>query len=212
MVTQNKNFVLLKEHIKNNIVLYSISVFCVLIGIVLGVNAVKHTDNTNRIILNLNNYINIFRNDTFTFKNLFLNTLLVYLPFVIYIWIFGFTILGIPFTILLDAYKGYTVGFTFHFLLLLSVYKYKWIVLMLIIFQNVIFIPSIVIFSVISMRFSLKVNFKNMNKNKSQSFISQVVSYFIIFIIIFCLMSIGFLVEALIASISVDILAKNLMY
>ncbi|KYH35707.1 stage II sporulation protein M [Clostridium tepidiprofundi DSM 19306] len=212
MVTQNKNFVLFKKHIKNNIVLYAISVFCVLIGIVLGVNVVKHTDHINRMILNLNNYINMLKDNTITFKNLFLNSLVGYLPFVIYIWIFGFTIFGIPFTILLDMYKGYTVGFTFYFLLLVLDYKAKWIVLMFIIFQNVIFIPSVVIFSVISMRFSLKINLKNMNKNKSQSFFSQVISYFITFVIIFCIMSIGFLVEGLTGSISMDILAKNLVH
>lgn len=190
----NKN---LSRHLQENVWLYAVCLLCLFTGIVLGVYTVKYMGAMER--QDLINYFLGFKKSigstAVNHKTVLIQTVKSNLPMLIALWILGFTMVGIPVILIIDIIKGFTLGFTLSFIFYSMNYSGVSFVLMGVLPQNIIYIPCIIIGSVLSMRLALtklqeKIN-KQTNFNKRYS-----LDYTIAFFIITLIMILGFLYEA----------------
>ena len=123
--------------------------FCV--GIALGAFMVKYmnvNDSTD-----LSNYFSSFTESILVSQientKLFFNILIKISITVVIIIILGFTVFGMPFILLIDLIKGFTLGYTFTFLLTTFNGKGIWLAIVSILPQNIFYIPSFIALSII---------------------------------------------------------------
>ena len=148
--------------------------FCV--GIALGAFMVKYmniNDSTD-----LSNYFSSFTESILVSQvestKLFFNILIKISITVVIIIILGFTVFGIPFILLIDLIKGFTLGYTFTFLLTTFNGKGIWLAIVSILPQNIFYIPSFISLSIISIEFSAtKLRYKFFNKGTINTIVKK---------------------------------------
>ena len=105
---------------------------------------------------------------------LFFNILIKISITVVIIIILGFTVFGIPFILLIDLIKGFTLGYTFTFLLTTFNGKGIWLAIVSILPQNIFYIPSFIALSIISIEFSAtKLRYKFFNKGTINTIVKK---------------------------------------
>jgi stage II sporulation protein M len=187
----------LSKHFHESMWLYVVSLLCLFTGIVLGIYTVKYMDDRLRqdvisYFLNFNeNISSIEVNNT----AVLLESLKSNLPMILILWVVGLTIIGIPIVLIVDIVKGFSFGFATYFAFYSMGYKGTWFVLLGVLPQNIIYIPCLIVASVLAMRLSLsklkdRVN-KQINYNKNY-FLEYSTTFFIIVLV----MILGFLYEA----------------
>jgi stage II sporulation protein M len=198
-----KNFITkfdLKSKISENLLLYIIVLVCLCTGIVLGIYAVKYMASFERN--DLTNYLSNFMSaaNTSETKNfaVLIQTVKNNLPIIVIIWFLGLTMVGMPLILVMDLFKGFSIGFTVSFLMKELGMQGIGISLLTVIPQNIIYIPCIMLASVFSIEFSLNFLNKNSYKNKKENLAIEIVSYTSMFAAIIIVMCIGFLLEAFI--------------
>ncbi|MDD3224917.1 MAG: stage II sporulation protein M [Clostridium sp.] len=185
------------RHFQGNLWLYLFSSICLCTGIVLGVYTVKYMSSFDKS--DLISYMTSFTSSG-NFKNInyevvFLEVLKTNIPQLIIIWFLGLTMIGIPIILVMDIIKGFTLGFTVTFFINGMGMKGIWLSLFSVIPQNIIYIPCVIISSVIAMEFSFMLIKDNSNKNWTKNISSKILSYSLIFIGITAVMFIGFVFE-----------------
>ncbi|MCM8711057.1 stage II sporulation protein M [Clostridium sp. SYSU_GA19001] len=200
-MTNGRRIINFNKHIEDNFWLYIISMLCVFTGIVLGIYAVKYmgiVENEN-LLSYLNDFTKNIAGVSFQYKNMFLDILKNNFPLIIAIWFLGLTMVGIPVILIIDVIKGFTIGFTISFMIKSFGAKGIGMVLLGVLPQNIIYIPCIMLSSVIAMEFSLNILKDSRAKKHWIGGIGiRIVSYTIIFVMIFAVMCSGFLLETLV--------------
>jgi stage II sporulation protein M len=198
-----KNFITkfdLKSKISENLLLYIIVLVCLCTGIVLGIYAVKYMASFERN--DLTNYLSNFMTSVNTSETkkfaVLIQTVKNNLPIIVIIWFLGLTMVGMPLILVMDLFKGFSIGFTVSFLMKELGMQGIGISLLTVIPQNIIYIPCIILASVFSIEFSLNFLNKNTYKNKKENLAIEIVSYTSMFVAIIIVMCIGFLLEAFI--------------
>lgn len=169
--------------------------FCV--GIVLGVYAVKSMNPTDRQDLTsyYTSFINSMGKKPIDYGILLLEVVKKNIFLIVPIIIFSFTFFGSPIILALDLIKGFTIGYTFTFLLTTFNGQGLGIALSSVIPQNIIYIPSIIALSIMALsisttkfkeKFIRKTPIKNLILNKGG---------INILIILLCIVVIGIVVE-----------------
>lgn len=186
------------RHFERNFWLYVISLLCFCTGIVLGIYTFKYMGVTEKS--DMINYITSFSSSVKTTeidnKKIFIETLKNNLPIVIALWVFGLTIVGIPLILVLDVIKGFTMGFSITFIINCMGIKGVWISLLGVMPQNIVYIPCIIIASVLGMELSMNKLKEKVSKNKTYFVYPKNISYTVTFFIIFLIMVFGFICEA----------------
>lgn len=185
-------------HFQKNFWLYVVSLLCLCTGIVLGIYTVKYMGDFEKT--DLINYFISF-NDSIASTNInnkfiFFETIKNNLPIVFVLWLLGLTIIGIPVILIIDIMKGFTIGFTISFVISGMGIKGLWIALLGVLPQNIIYIPCLVICSVLSMEFSLSKITGKINNSMSIRGRSGNMNYSMTFLIITLAMFLGFIVES----------------
>ena len=168
--------------------------FCV--GITLGTFMVKYMNYNDAN--DLTNYFSSFTkslvSEPINSKILFLDILKKNLILLTAIVLFGLTIFGAPIILLIDLIKGFTLGYTFSFLLTSFEGKGIWLALASTLPQNIIYIPCFIVLSIVSIQFSsMKLRDKFFNKGKVNTIIEREIIFKIgVFL---CLFIIGTIVE-----------------
>jgi len=188
----------LNEHLQQNFWLYVISLFCVFTGIVLGIYAVKYMNNVENsdLLSYFTNFNQNISNGGFKYSNIISDIIKNNISIILAVWFLGLTMVGIPIILIIDVIKGFTLGFTISFIVKGLGTKGIGIILIGILPQNIIYIPCIIIASVVAMEFSLSILREKMNKQWVSSIWMKITSYSFIFILIAVLMGVGFLLEA----------------
>lgn len=200
-VLKNNSDILVKRHIEKNMMTYIISFLCIGIGVVLGVYSIKYMQSADKGNINqwLNTAISSLQTKDIGLKALFVESLKNYLPLVFALWFLGLTIIGIPFIIIIDLIKGYTLGFTFSCIISNYAMKGFGAAMFGVVLQNLIFIPCIVFLSVLSMEFSRSIlRDKTMILDRS-TFLSCVLNYTLVYGVVFLIMLVGSGLETVVA-------------
>ncbi|MGV8982403.1 stage II sporulation protein M [Clostridium sp.] len=202
----------INKHIQENFWLYIVSILCVFTGIILGMYSVKYMGEfeQNDLVNYLTSFIDPSNASGISYKLIFLQSIKNNLPVIIFLWFLGLTIVGIPIIIIIDLLKGFTVGFTFSFMISGLGKSGIGIAILGVLPQNIIYIPCIIFASVVSMEFSIMLLKDKFNKQWTSSITSRIIYYSIIFIIIIIFLFIGIIIESYIAPYFVRNLVNNL--
>lgn len=201
----------INKHIQENFWLYIISILCVFTGIILGIYSVKYMGDLerNNLVNYLMNFIEPSNTSGISYKLIFLQSVKNNLPVIIFLWFLGLTIVGIPIIIVINLLKGFTVGFTFSFMISGLGKSGVGVAILGVIPQNLIYIPCIVFASVISMEFSIMLIRNKFNKQWTSSTMSRIIYYSVIFMVIIIFMFIGTIIESYIAPYFIKSLINN---
>ncbi|WP_040211857.1 stage II sporulation protein M [Clostridium polynesiense] len=167
------------------------------IGIVLGVYTVKYMNSYD--MNNLNDYFSLFlqslKEKSFDNRELIIEAVKNNFIIILVIWGFGFTILGIPVILITNMIKGYTLGFSFSFIIVSMGYKSMGFALLALMPQNLIYVACIIIISVYSFNLSLEKIKNRFIKTSHYTNSKNVVNYLYCFIVIALIMFMGFFIE-----------------
>ena len=202
----------INKHIQENFWLYIISILCIFTGVILGIYSVKYMGEfeQNDLVNYLMNFIDPSNTNGISYKLIFIQAIKNNLPVIIFLWFLGLTIVGLPIIIIIDLLKGFTVGFTFSFMISGLGKAGVGIAILGVLPQNLIYIPCIVFASVVSMEFSIMLLKDKFNKQWTSSISSRIIYYSVIFLIIIILLFIGIIIESYIAPYFVKNLINNL--
>jgi stage II sporulation protein M len=199
------------DHFQNNMWLYILSTLCLSTGIVFGVYAVKYMDATQKstLITSLSNFIKSTSFSNVSYNQIMFESIKNNVPMLIVVWFLGMTMIGIPIILMLDIIKGFTMGFTVTFLINGMGYKGIWLSLLSVLPQNLVYIPCIVIASVISMKFSLTFLSNNAKKHLTNNLLAKLLTYSMMFMIIISVMFIGVSFEAYVSPNVIKLIALS---
>jgi len=182
--------------------------FC--LGISFGLYTVKYMGASDKN--DLTNYFfsftNSIGNEPINYGTLLFEVIKKNILLIIPIFVLGLTFFGAPIILILDLLKGFTLGYTFSFMVTTFEGKGIGLALVSIIPQNLIYIPCFIALSVISLSMStekFKGRFFKRGKNKDSLF-DGVLNKLIIIIILF---SIGILVETYVSPSLIKIVTKK---
>lgn len=182
--------------------------FC--LGISFGLYTVKYMGASDRN--DLTNYFFSFTNnvgnESIDYGRLLFEVIKKNIIIIIPIFVLGLTFFGAPIILILDLVKGYTLGYTFSFVVTTFEGKGLGLALVSIIPQNILYIPCFIALSVISLSMSTE-KFKNKyfkNGNIKSIFFADFINKLVMIII---LLSIGILVETYISPSLIKFVAKK---
>ncbi|MGL5379974.1 stage II sporulation protein M [Clostridium sp.] len=148
----------LNSNLRENKLLYILVLVFFFVGIVLGAYTIKYMNVTDAT--DLSNYFSSFLNKTIenpvSNNALFLDVLKKNLLMIVLIVALGLTVFGSPFILIIDLIKGFTLGYTFSFLITTFSGKGIWLALSSVLPQNIIYIPFFIGISIISLEISSK--------------------------------------------------------
>lgn len=182
--------------------------FC--LGISFGLYTVKYMGASDRN--DLTNYFfsftNNVENESIDYGRLLFEVIKKNIIIIIPIFVLGLTFFGAPIILILDLVKGYTLGYTFSFVVTTFEGKGLGLALVSIIPQNILYIPCFIALSVISLSMSTE-KFKNRyfkTGNIKSLFFTDFLNKLVMIIV---LLSIGILVETYISPSLIKFVAKK---
>ena len=113
------------------------------------------------------------------------------------IWFLGMTLIGTPLIVGILFYRGIAIGFTFHLLFHLESWKGTGIFLASVMPQNLIYVPCLLICSVLALNLSL--NLLKKKKRRHLSFSGLFLRYQIYFILFIGITAAGAFLESWLA-------------
>ncbi|WCM70938.1 stage II sporulation protein M [Clostridium perfringens] len=147
----------LMESLKENKITFLWVLLFFLVGIVLGSYTVYYMSDFNRVEITtyFNNFLEFLGGNSVSYTSILVDSIKSILPMVTIIVLLGYTAVGTPIILMMDLAKGYVIGFTFS--LIVSMLGSKGIMLVLsgLMLQNLIFIPIIMLISVLAIRHSV---------------------------------------------------------
>jgi stage II sporulation protein M len=149
----------LGRHIKENLGVYFTVTLFFAIGLAAGAFTAKALDNAQKqdLILYLNRFFQVLGNEKIKNTEIFLQSIKNNFQTIFFIWLFGITFIGIPFTLLVTSFRGFIIGFTIAFLIQGLGWKGFLFALAAVIPQNILYIPCLLIISSLSLCFSFQV-------------------------------------------------------
>ena len=152
---RNKRIIILeiiKEHVVNNKKEYMLVLLLFIIGIFLGVFFINHIQETQK--LEITTYLSTFmekmkNTETLDYMELLKNSIGQNILLAVVLWFFGTTVIGIPVVFGLILYRGFCLGYTISVCVtILGLPQGVLFALILLLLQNIIFIPAILALAV----------------------------------------------------------------
>lgn len=147
----------LMESLKENKITFLWVLLFFLVGIVLGSYTVYYMSDFNRVEITnyFNNFLGFLNGNSVAYTSILVDSIKNVLPMVVIIILLGYTAVGIPVILMMDLAKGYVIGFTFS--LIVSILGGKGLILVLsgLMLQNLIFIPIIMLISILAIKHSM---------------------------------------------------------
>lgn len=164
--------------------------FCT--GIVVGAYTVKYMKVADMEDLSsyFTSFVNVIGGQDINYTTLLLSVIKKNLIIIVPIILFGLTFFGSPVILIVDFFKGFSLSYTFTFLLTTFEGKGLPLALASVIPQNIIYIPGFVILSIIALKFSIlkfkmQVVKKGSNKNNfsNKDFLNCIVAILVLFMV-----------------------------
>lgn len=181
----------MNSNFKENKIFYLLVLTFFFVGILLGAYTIKYMDGVDGKDLSdyFTGFVKSITNQEIKTHELLLSIIKNNILTVVLIIALGFTIFGAPLILIIDLIKGFTLGYTFSFLLTTFEGKGIWIALVSTVPQNLLYIPFFVGISIISLELSsakIKQKFfggARFNKNMYSELFIKVSFFFILFIV-----------------------------
>lgn len=181
----------MNSNFKENKIFYLLVLTFFFVGILLGAYTIKYMDGVDGKDLSdyFTGFVKSITNQEIKTHELLLSIIKNNILTVVLIIALGFTILGAPLILIIDLVKGFTLGYTFSFLLTTFEGKGIWIALVSTVPQNLLYIPFFVGISIISLELSsakIKQKFfggARFNKNMYSELFMKLSFFFILFIV-----------------------------
>lgn len=147
----------LMESLKENKITFLWVLLFFLVGIVLGSYTVYYMSDFNRVEITtyFNNFLEFLGGNSVSYTSILVDSVKSILPMVVIIVLLGYTAVGTPIILMMDLAKGYVIGFTFSLIVSMLGIKGVMLVLSGLMLQNLIFIPIIMLISVLAIRHSV---------------------------------------------------------
>ncbi|MDK0539894.1 stage II sporulation protein M [Clostridium perfringens] len=147
----------LMESLKENKITFLWVLLFFLVGIVLGSYTVYYMSDFNRVEITtyFNNFLEFLGGNSVSYTSILIDSIKSILPMVVIIVLLGYTAVGTPIILMMDLAKGYVIGFTFSLIVSMLGSKGVMLVLSGLMLQNLIFIPIIMLISVLAIRHSV---------------------------------------------------------
>ena len=147
----------LVESLKENKITFLWVLLFFLVGIVLGSYTVYYMSDCNRVEITtyFNNFLEFLGGNSVAYTSILVDSIKSILPMVVIIVLLGYTAVGTPIILMMDLAKGYVIGFTFSLIVSMLGSKGVMLVLSGLMLQNLIFIPIIMLISVLAIRHSV---------------------------------------------------------
>ena len=147
----------LMESLKENKITFLWVLLFFLVGIVLGSYTVYYMRDFNRVEITtyFNNFLEFLGGNSVAYTSILVDSIKSILPMVVIIVLLGYTAVGTPIILMMDLAKGYVIGFTFSLIVSMLGSKGVMLVLSGLMLQNLIFIPIIMLISVLAIRHSV---------------------------------------------------------
>ncbi len=147
----------LMESLKENKITFLWVLLFFLVGIVLGSYTVYYMSDFNRVEITtyFNNFLEFLGGNSVAYTSILVDSIKSILPMVAIIVLLGYTAVGTPIILMMDLAKGYVIGFTFSLIVSMLGSKVIMLVLSGLMLQNLIFIPIIMLISVLAIRHSV---------------------------------------------------------
>ncbi|WP_349404613.1 stage II sporulation protein M [Clostridium perfringens] len=145
------------ESLKENKITFLWVLLFFLVGIVLGSYTVYYMSDFNRVEITtyFNNFLEFLGGNSVSYTSILVDSVKSILPMVVIIVLLGYTAVGTPIILMMDLAKGYVIGFTFSLIVSMLGSKGVMLVLSGLMLQNLIFIPIIMLISVLAIRHSV---------------------------------------------------------
>lgn len=185
------------KHFYDNLGLYLVTILFLATGMIVGLYCVKYMQDMDRnsLVSYITSIGTSSNKEIMVSKDIFFNAVKNNLPFIIGLWILGLTFIGSPIILLINLYKGFSLGFTFSFFI--YGLKQRGILLSIlgVLPQNIIYIPCIIFLSVIALQYSIIGIKEKFSKKYIPNSQDNVRNYSAMYIMITGIMVIGFLIE-----------------
>ncbi|WP_394897964.1 stage II sporulation protein M [Clostridium perfringens] len=147
----------LMKSLKENKITFLWVLLFFLVGIVLGSYTVYYMSDFNRVEITtyFNNFLEFLGGNSVAYTSILVDSIKSILPMVVIIVLLGYTAVGTPIILMMDLAKGYVIGFTFSLIVSMLGSKGVMLVLSGLMLQNLIFIPIIMLISVLAIRHSV---------------------------------------------------------
>ena len=128
-----------------------------LIGIVLGCYTVYYMSDIGKVELGgyFNSFLEFMKTSEIDYMLILINSTKGIIPVVFIIIVLGYTLIGFPFVLVINLIKGYILGFTLSLVITVLGSGGLGIMFATLIIQNIIFVPIIMLISVLSMKASI---------------------------------------------------------
>ncbi|MGL5575745.1 MAG: stage II sporulation protein M [Sarcina sp.] len=170
-----------------------------LIGIVLGSYTIYYMSEMGKVEIGgyFNNFLEYIQTTEIDYMSVLLNSIKGILPIILLIILFGYTLIGFPFVLLINLFKGYILGFTLALVITVLGTNGLGIIFTTLIIQNIIFVPVIIMISILSMKSSIE-KFKSIRKENSRNEISGS-EYLLVQSVLTAFILIGIIIETYIS-------------
>ncbi len=191
---------IIKEYIFNNKKEYIIVILLFVIGIFLGVLFINNTGEVQKteITTYMNNFINELKEtQNLNYTELLKNSITQNILLAIILWFFGTTVIGIPVVFGMIVYRGFCLGYTIATCItIMGLSKGISFVLILLLLQNILFIPAIIALAVSGFKL-----YKSIIKDRNKENIKmEVLRHTIFSLIMLVIMILSSVVEILLST------------
>ena len=191
---------IIKEYILNNKKEYIIVVLLFVIGIFLGVLFINNTGEVQKteITTYMNNFINEVKEaENLNYAELLKNSITQNTLLAIILWFFGTTVIGIPVVFGMIVYRGFCLGYTIATCItIMGLSKGISFVLILLLLQNILFIPAIIALAVSGFKL-----YKSIIKDRNKENIKmEVLRHTIFSLIMLVIMVLSSVIEILLST------------
>lgn len=191
-------------HLQQHISLYTFSIALFLMGIIFGsiiVNSLPEASKTN-----LDHYLSTFftemgKGTIASPSDMFNNSFSQGFQYLVFIWLLGLSIIGLPIILILLFLKGVVVGFTVGFLVNEMGWHGFWMAVVSVLPQNLLLVPAFIIISTAAVAFSLKLIRQLLVQTPENPLMPQFRRYGLLMLSILSLLLVSSLFEAYLSPI-----------
>lgn len=186
----------IKEHIRANRWQYLLIAILFAAGLIIGNYKVPALEGgvKNHLLDLLDQYLQADSQGNMDGTALLFNAFLNQAKSVVGIWFLGLTVIGMPLILAVIFYKGFSLGFTIGFLVQEKAGVGILVAVLSILPQNLVYIPLLMIWSVVGINFSVSIASGRQNRFRSMG--RALASYTLLMLVFLGIVLIGAFIEA----------------